>query len=211
MIKLFEDYKYIAFFTEKPLDIDIVFNELKVKKRIFNYPVKQVYRLKQIHSNKVIPVFLSENRVGDGIYDREPGNVLITSHADCLPIYILGENDYALLHVGRMGVYLNIISEAFRYLKGVYKAIIGPGICGECYEVSADIFSDFSIKFPDSVNIRNGRFYIDLKHIATRQLMDFLSLKDIIINPLCTLEENNLYSYRAGDRYKRNAAILFQK
>lgn len=93
----------------------------------------------------------------DGLITNEPGVVLATFYADCVPLYIVDPVHRAigLSHSGwrgtvnRMGaVTLQEMAKEYETNpKDVFVAI-GPSICQECYEVSRDVADAFREAFP---------------------------------------------------------------
>ena len=84
----------------------------------------------------------------DGLITNEPGLVLSTFYADCVPLYFIDTKKRAigLSHSGwrgtikRMGkVTLETMRREFGTLPEDVICAIGPSICQECYEVSEDV------------------------------------------------------------------------
>ena len=92
----------------------------------------------------------------DGLITNEPGVVLSTFYADCVPLYFVDPVHKAigLSHsgwrgtVGRMGKRtLEAMNAAFGTSpKDVYAAV-GPSICQDCYEISRDVAEEFMKEF----------------------------------------------------------------
>ncbi len=84
----------------------------------------------------------------DGLITNEPGLVLSTFYADCVPLYFIDTKKRAigLSHSGwrgtvrRMGrVTLETMRREFGTLPEDVICAIGPSICQDCYEVSEDV------------------------------------------------------------------------
>ena len=95
----------------------------------------------------------------DGLLTDEPGLMLVTSYADCVPLFFLDpvKRVIALSHsgwrgtVGRMGaVTVERMHEVFGCDPGQILACIGPSICQSCYEVSEDVAEEFRLVFPEA-------------------------------------------------------------
>lgn len=93
----------------------------------------------------------------DGLITDEPGVVLGTFYADCVPLYFVDPIHCAigLSHSGwrgtlaRMGaVTIQAMQDAFGSRPGELLCAIGPSICQSCYEVSADVAEQFRAEFP---------------------------------------------------------------
>lgn len=87
----------------------------------------------------------------DGLATRWSGLLLAATAADCVPVYLLAPKPriVGLLHAGWRGTAAGVLEAglgAFGAL-GVDAADIrvhlGPAICGECYEVGADVLGAF--------------------------------------------------------------------
>lgn len=92
----------------------------------------------------------------DGLITNVPGLVLSTFFADCVPLYFVDPVNKAIgmSHsgwrgtVGRMGkVTLEAMKEAYGTRPADVFCAIGPSICQECYEVSADVAAEFAKEF----------------------------------------------------------------
>lgn len=88
----------------------------------------------------------------DGLMTNEKGIALVTSYADCVPLYFVDPVHQAtgLAHsgwrgtVGQMGAKMvEAMGEQFGTKPQDLYAAIGPSICQECYEVSEDVASEF--------------------------------------------------------------------
>ncbi len=92
----------------------------------------------------------------DGLITNEPGIVLATFYADCVPLYIVDPVHKAigLSHSGwrgtvnRMGaVTLQAMAEEYGTRPEDVYVAIGPSICQDCYEVSLDVADAFRETF----------------------------------------------------------------
>ena len=88
----------------------------------------------------------------DGLMTKEKGIALVTSYADCVPLYFVDpvHGAIGLAHsgwrgtVGRMGaVMVEAMTKQFGTNPQELYAAIGPSICQECYEVSEDVAQEF--------------------------------------------------------------------
>ena len=90
-------------------------------------------------------------------------------------------------------------------------ATVGPCICGECYEVSKDLYDNFAAKFNKTACFENNnRYYIDLADLNKKILVDAGVLSDnIIVSDICTCCNTDiLYSHR-GQGPKRGIFATF--
>lgn len=136
--------------------------EIFTEKNGFKNPVMS----NQTHTTNVLRV--TENDIGKGIYreadyrdidgliTNEKEITLVTSYADCVPLYFADVKNKAigLSHSGwrgtvnRMGeVTLRRMKEEFGTEPSDVIAAIGPSICLNCYEVSKDVALEFEREF----------------------------------------------------------------
>lgn len=92
----------------------------------------------------------------DGLITNEPEITLVTSYADCVPLYFVDIKNKAigLSHSGWRGTVnkmgqatLRQMNEEFGTKPEDVIAAIGPSICGNCYEVSEEVAVEFEHQF----------------------------------------------------------------
>ena len=86
-------------------------------------------------------------------------------------------------------------------------ALIGPAICGRCYEVPEHMASESEAAMP-GIRARTswGTPSLDLSAAASTQLRE-LGVR-VLTDPRCTLEDSDLFSYRADSGCGRQALII---
>lgn len=164
----------------------------------------------------------------DGLITDEPGLVLATFYADCVPLYFIDPVHRAigLSHsgwrgtAGRMGaVTLAAMERAYGTKPQDVICAIGPSICQECYEVSEDVAEVFQREFRgreeeilDSKG--NGKYQLDLWHANEIVLQEAGIVKEhLAVTNLCTCCNSDvLFSHRASAGKRGNlGAFLFLK
>lgn len=108
----------------------------------------------------------------DGLITHCVGATLITSHADCAPIFLFdpATRTIALLHSGWKGTLAGISEQAVNKLRDNFsvapqnlQVAVGPMIGTRSYEVSLDLADQFTAKFgPSVVAMFDGRPHLDL-------------------------------------------------
>ena len=112
----------------------------------------------------------------DGLITNEPGIVLSTFYADCVPLFLVDpiQRAIGLSHsgwrgtVGRMGkVTIEAMTKEFGSKPEEIIAAIGPSICMSCYEVSEDVAFAFTEEFKGHeeeilLSKGNGKYLLDL-------------------------------------------------
>lgn len=97
----------------------------------------------------------------DGLITNEKGLVLSTFFADCVPIYFVDPVHCAIgmSHSGWRGTAKRMGAVTIEAMRKEYGSrpedlicAIGPSICRDCYEVSADVAEKFAAAFPQHVD-----------------------------------------------------------
>ncbi len=162
-------------------------------------------KLKQIHSNKIIPASIIKNDhiQGDGIYlERgEKKNICILT-ADCLPILFIGEKGEALVHAGWRGIKDGIVENKIIEELKPQKIFIGPAIKKCCYAVS----EDFKENFPTSKSFskKGDKLFFSLDNEVSIKLKKNFPFLKILVDKHCTCCDKKFHSYRRDKTEKRN-------
>ena len=161
----------------------------------------------------------------DGIVTNEPGLCLVTSYADCVPLYIVDpvKKAIGLSHAGWRGTVNNIAKNTVELMNKEYgcnpgdlKVFIGPSICNECYEVSEDVAEEFAKAYGKDVFMKilipkeNGKFKLNL-HEANKVnfINEGVKPNNIEITDVCTCCNSEiLFSHRAT-KGKRGGLCAF--
>lgn len=118
--------------------------------------------------------------------------------ADCIPLVLISIDKprAAVVHVGRAGFMLNIAGKAVAELDSELIAVLGPSICGSCYEVSEEMRDQAAAIVSEAASETSwGSPAIDIRAGLLRQLQD-AGVKDIQRLDRCTYEDDNYFSYR---------------
>ncbi len=168
----------------------------------------------QVHSGKVIEVVKRVNgEEGDALFTFEKGMMLSVFTADCVPVYVYGENFVGIIHAGWRGFVNGVFENFFEKLrvKGVeadnLNAIVGVSICEECYEVGEDVAVHFSKSFLRKKS--NGKFLLDLKAASVDRLVkQGLKRKNILVSQYCTRHHSYFHSFRRDKTDFRNVNFI---
>lgn len=184
----------------------------------------------QTHTTNVLRVGKEQCGIGvtrekpytdvDGLITNEPGVVLATFYADCVPLYFVDTKNKAigLSHsgwkgtVGRMGqATLQLMTEEFGTNPTDVVAAIGPSICQDCYEVSEDVAEQFADEFRNHqdeilINKGKGKYLLDLWKANEIVLTEAGVKKDnIAVTNICTCcNPALLFSHRASHGKRGN-------
>lgn len=158
----------------------------------------------------------------DGLLTDEPGLVLATFYADCVPLYLVDTRHRAigLAHSGWRGTAARMgrcVVEKMGELYGTRAedivAAVGPSICQSCYEVSEDVAAVFREEFRGSGQERqllvrkdNGKYLLDLWRANEIILTEAgIPHGQIQVTDLCTCHNSGyLFSHRASGGKRGN-------
>ena len=172
-----------------------------------------VQYMSQVHGNRVVIVeeVTDEDPTADALVTGIPGISLAVQVADCIPLLLHSDHSVAAVHVGRKGLVNGVALAAIDVMRAMgsekISAIIGPSICGHCYEVSQEIHDEVVALHPSAQAVTaQGTPALDLP-AALRVVLESsgVSIQD---ESRCTLEDGNLYSYRRDGVTGRQAGII---
>ena len=161
----------------------------------------------------------------DGLITNEPGLILCTSFADCVPLYFVDPKKQAigLAHSGwrgtvnRMGArMIEEMKRQFGSNPGDLLVAVGPSICVDCYEVGEDVAGEFQKAFPDTVVLQKGKqegkYQLDLWKANEQLLLDAGIRKEHLeITDLCTCcNQELLFSHRASHGQRGNLCAFLE-
>ena len=156
----------------------------------------------------------------DGMITDQPGVLLATFYADCVPLYFVDPVHKAigLSHsgwrgtVGRMGqATVEAMERSFGSQPKDLLCAIGPSICQDCYEVSRDVAEAFIFAFPTHEKEilqagALGKYQLDLWKANEIVLTEAGGLKEHRdLAGLCTCCNSSiLFSHRASKGKRGN-------
>jgi YfiH family protein len=110
--------------------------------------------MEQVHGNRtvIIEAVTEEPPTADALVTGIPGVALAVMVADCIPLLLTSKVAVAAVHVGRKGLINDVALNAISAMREIgareISAIMGPSICGRCYEVSEEIFAEVTALHP---------------------------------------------------------------
>ena len=168
----------------------------------------------QVHGNTVATIDAQSVSppVADALITQNTGIALAVMVADCIPLLLASSQTVAAVHVGRKGLMNEVALVAIQEMRSFdsteISAVVGPSICGQCYEVSRDVFDDVTKSFPLAASkTRNGGFALDLSRALIDQLQS--SGVNVVDEGRCTVEDKNLYSYRRDGVTGRQVGVVW--
>jgi len=153
----------------------------------------------------------------DASFTAAPGLALGVLSADC-PGVLVADPEARIVgaaHAGRQGMARGVVPALVRAMAGAgadpgrMYAVIGPGICGRCYEVPAAMRDEVGAEVPGAACLtRAGTPGLDLTAGITGQLTR-LGVRRVRADGRCTAEDPDLYSYRRDGRTGRFAGLVW--
>lgn len=160
---------------------------------------------RQVHGKRVLTHSAGwagwlRSDAADGHIAPARGLGLAVTVADCVPVFIAHSSGAAaLLHAGWRGIAGGILGVALRDLRaagfapGDLAMHLGPAICGDCYEVSPDVYNTLTGKAVDRPST------VDLRGLLADQARAE-GVRSIAVSPFCTLcHQGRFFSHRGGD------------
>ncbi|WP_135228726.1 peptidoglycan editing factor PgeF [Deinococcus fonticola] len=167
------------------------------------FPATAFARLDQVHGTDVITAAGPGVWVGDALVTAKPGVLLAIGTADCYPL-LLADPQAGVLgaaHAGWKGTVGDIAGQVVGAMTRLgadpsrIHAAVGPGICGERFEVGEDVAEKFrAAGLGEFILQGQGRARIDLAG-ANAFLLRRAGVTDVWVSGRCSTEDD-FYSYR---------------
>ena len=169
--------------------------------------------MNQVHGNEVVLIdhVLDQEPTCDAMVTTTAGISLVVMVADCIPLLLISKKAVAAVHVGRAGLTNKVAIKALNVMneQGAVDvhAILGPSICGSCYEVPLTMQQDVIADHPKALSTtRSGTPALDLSAALIAELVaQGISYE---ASPICTLEDPLYYSYRRDNQTGRFAGVV---
>lgn len=169
--------------------------------------------MNQVHGNEVVLIdhVLDQEPTCDAMVTTTAGISLVVMVADCIPLLLISKKAVAAVHVGRAGLTNKVAIKALNVMneQGAVDvhAILGPSICGSCYEVPLTMQQDVIADHPKALSTtRSGTPALDLSAALIAELVaQGVSYE---ASPICTLEDPLYYSYRRDNQTGRFAGVV---
>jgi YfiH family protein len=177
--------------------------------------------MRQVHGAEVQTIANIAGQVpapdADGIVTAGPGLGLAVLVADCVPILAADPvaGVIAAVHAGRRGAAAGIAERAVAEMvalgatAGRIEVLLGPAICGQCYEVPTAMRAEVDAALPGSASSTDrGTPGLDLRAGLARQFGD-LGVGDVVVDMRCTYTDPELFSHRRGAPTGRLAGLIW--
>ena len=175
-------------------------------KKLNNLIALPVVFMHQSHGNEVAVI---ENESifpeADALVTTNKNIALAVRVADCLPLLLASQNVVAAVHVGRKGLMNQVALKAVSLMKQLgavqINGVVGPHICGECYEVDSQTYADVRSTYPATGEKNN---YLNLYKGLEEQLGD-IKLENLNLG---TKENSRYFSHRANAEAGRQVGVI---
>lgn len=182
-------------------------------RRILEEELGPVQFMNQVHGNcvAIIESVTDEYPTADALVTGIPGVTLAVQVADCIPLLLHSTHSIAAVHVGRKGLVNGVTSKTIEIMSSMgatdISAIIGPSICGSCYEVSQEIYEEVVALHPAAASeTASLNPALDLP-AALREVLKEKGVA-IVDEFRCTVEDSELFSYRRDGITGRQIGII---
>ncbi|GGN15694.1 laccase domain protein [Lentzea pudingi] len=176
--------------------------------------------MEQVHGRTVATVDGPQGEpleATDAVVTKRAGLGLVVLTADCVPV-LLGDQEAGVVgavHAGRVGARVGVVVEALKAMMALgaelerIEVLLGPSVCGECYEVPVEMQKDVEKHLPGSASkSRKGTPALDLRAGLWNQLAS-AGVGKIGADPRCTFEEKDLFSHRRQAPTGRLASVVW--
>jgi len=153
----------------------------------------------------------------DALVTATPGLVLCVLVADCVPVLLTdpAAGVVAAVHAGREGVRQGVVPAALAAMARLgarpenVTALLGPAVCGACYEVPAAMRAEVARVTPAAaVRTRKGTPGLELR-AGLDELLRKAGVPEVVHDPRCTVEDRRLFSHRRDGVTGRQAGLVW--
>jgi YfiH family protein len=183
-------------------------------------PVTTLAWMRQVHGADVARIpgpSAGDSPEADAIFTSEPGIGLAVVVADCAPVLIADPVGRLVgaAHAGRPGLAAGVVPALVKAMAAAggdparMHVLIGPVICGRCYEVPAGLREQVAATAPGSGCVtRKGTPGIDIRAGLRRQLAG-AGITEVSDDRRCPAESATLFSYRRDGDTGRFAGVVW--
>jgi YfiH family protein len=176
--------------------------------------------MNQVHGTGVVVVDGPQDGpvpAADALVTSTPGLVLCVLVADCVPVLLTDPvaGVVAAVHAGREGVRQGVLPAALSAMASLgararhVTALLGPAVCGACYEVPVAMQHDVARVAPAAaVRTRRGTPGLDLR-AGLAEMLQRAGVAQVVHDPRCTVEDRLLFSHRRDGVTGRQAGLVW--
>ena len=198
---------------------DVAANRRRVARELA-VPEDRLVWMDQVHGTGVAVVDGPRDRAvpgTDALVTATPGLLLCVLVADCVPVLLADHETgvVAAVHAGREGVRQGVLPVALSAMASLgararhVTALLGPAVCGSCYEVPDQVQADVARVAPSAaVRTRAGTPGLDLR-AGVEEILRKAGIPEVVHDPRCTVEDRHLFSHRRDGVTGRQAGIVW--
>ncbi|MDE3228064.1 MAG: peptidoglycan editing factor PgeF [Acidobacteriota bacterium] len=175
--------------------------------------IPNVQFMNQVHGDNVVVIDkkLETDPTCDAMITTKPGISLAVMVADCIPLLFVSKEAVAAVHVGRAGLINRVAIKALHQMRTMgaidVHAIIGPSICGRCYEVPFEMQQDVIADHPRAfATTHTGTPGLDLPAGLIAELVAEGVTYEA--STVCTMEDELFFSHRKHNPTGRFAGVV---
>lgn len=157
--------------------------------------------MNQVHGNEVVVVseYSQIDPTCDALVTMNPEISLAVMVADCIPLLLISTSVVGAVHVGRAGLVNKVALNAIEAMRDLgardIHAVLGPSICGKCYEVPIQLQQEVTAIHPDSYSMTvQSTPALDLQAGLVAELISQQVSFEASI--MCTMENSSYFSHR---------------
>lgn len=169
--------------------------------------------MNQVHGDEVVVITekLDSDPTCDAMITTKPGIALAVMVADCIPLLFISREAVAAVHVGRAGLQNKVAIKTLHQMRTMgaidVHAVIGPSICGRCYEVPFEMQQDVIANHPRAfATTRQGTPALDLPAALIADLVAEGVTYEA--STICTMEDELYFSHRKQNPTGRFAGVV---
>ena len=169
--------------------------------------------MNQVHGDHIQVIESVNNEIPtcDGLITTTPNLALAVMVADCIPLLLLSKEAVGAIHVGRAGLINRIALKAVQQMRSLgaieLHAVLGPSICGGCYEVPFQMQPDVVAEHPRAfATTRKGTPGLDLSNALIADLVSVGVSYEA--STICTFEDEMYFSHRRQNPTGRFAGVV---
>jgi len=170
--------------------------------------------MNQVHGSRIaiIESVTDEAPTADALVTGIAGVTLAVMVADCIPLLLTSSEAVAAVHVGRRGLVNGVAVKTIELMREMgarkIRAVLGPAICGRCYEVSQDVHDEVVALHPlATARTASGTPALDLPK-ALKALLKAEGISEISDLQICTVESADYFSYRRDGITGRQVGLV---
>ena len=197
---------------------------------VVGVPIDRLCFMEQVHGSDVVTVDgddvvrrmagAAEPLRADGMVTALPDVGLAVLVADCLPVLFADDRAgvIGVAHAGRLGLAAGVLQAVLGAMSALgarsadVRAVVGPAVCGRCYEVPEAMAAEVEEAVPGSLTTTSaGTTALDLS-AGARRLLSGLGLRSVDVVGGCTREDaDTWFSYRRDGATGRQAGVVARR